>query len=270
MTSADITTTQALLLGFDFEQRNPNCRLPLGRVELAGVQGGTSPFLFAVDGQPFMATSFVDSLASGRYPLVVQDANGCEVNSEVTIPDPPELDLFVDPRAVITLGESYFINTRTNFADSSLTTISWTPALPLDCADCLRPTATPTVSTTFTVSILSSDGCAATDSVEIVVDVLRDIYFPTAFSPTGDGINDVFLPFGNTDRISLVQDFNIFDRWGESVFNNTDFLPNDPANGWDGRLNGRPMNPGVFVYTATVLFVDGRVLVFKGDVVLIR
>lgn len=120
------------------------------------------------------------------------------------------------------------------------------------------------------MSILSSDGCAATDSVEIVVDVLRDIYFPTAFSPTGDGINDVFLPFGNTDRISLVQDFNIFDRWGESVFNNTDFLPNDPANGWDGRLNGRPMNPGVFVYTATVLFVDGRVLVFKGDVVLIR
>jgi gliding motility-associated-like protein len=269
-TSEDITTTQALLLGFDFEQRNPTCRLPLGRVELADIQGGTSPFLFAVDGQPFMVTSFADSLAPGRYPLVVQDANGCEVNSEVTIPGPPELDLFVDPRAVITLGESYFINTRTNFADSSLTTINWTPTAPLDCADCLRPTATPTVSTTFTVSILSSDGCEATDSIEIVVDVLRDIYFPTAFSPTGDGINDFFLPFGNTDRISNIQDFNIFDRWGESVFNNTDFLPNDPANGWDGRLNGRPMNPAVFVYTATVLFVDGRVLVFKGDVVLTR
>jgi gliding motility-associated-like protein len=268
--SADITTTQALLLGFDFEQRNPTCRVPLGRVELAGIQGGTSPFLFAVDGEPFVATPFADSLAPGRYPLVVQDANGCEVSSEVTIPGPPELDLFVDPRAVITLGESYFINTRSNFADSSLTGISWTPAAPLDCADCLRPTATPTVSTTFTVSILSSDGCSATDSIEIVVDVLRDIYFPTAFSPTGDGINDAFLPLGNTDRISMIQDFRIFDRWGESVFNNTDFLPNDPANGWDGRLNGRPMNPAVFVYTATVLFVDGQVIVFKGDVVLIR
>lgn len=268
--SAGITTTQALLLGFDFEQRNPTCRVPLGRVELADVTGGTSPFLFAVNGQPFTATPFADSLAPGRYPLVVQDANGCEVESEVTIPGPPELDLYVDPRAVITLGDAYFINTRTNFADSSLTGIVWTPAAPLDCADCLRPTATPTASTTFTVSIVSSDGCTATDSVEIVVDVLRDVYFPTAFSPTGDGINDVFLPFGNTDRISMIQDFSVFDRWGESVFTNTNFLPNDPANGWDGRLKGQPMNPAVFVYTATVLFTDGRVEVFKGDVVLTR
>ncbi|WP_020566705.1 T9SS type B sorting domain-containing protein [Neolewinella persica] len=269
-TSADVTTTQALLLGFDFEQRDPTCRLPLGRVELANIEGGTPPFLYALGNQPFVATPFADSLSPGRYPLVVQDANGCEVSSETTIPPVPELDLFVDPRAVITLGESYFINTRTNFADSSLTGISWTPVDPLDCADCLRPIATPTTSTTFTVSILSSGGCVATDSVEIIVDVLRDVYFPTAFSPTGDGINDVFLPFGNTDRIIMIQDFTVFDRWGESVFNNTDFLPNDPANGWDGRLNGQPMNPAVFVYSATVLFVDGKVEVFKGDVVLIR
>jgi gliding motility-associated-like protein len=269
-TSADITTTQALLLGFDFEQRDPTCRVPFGRVDLADIQGGTPPFLYTVGDRPFLATPFADSLAPGRYPLVIQDANGCEISNEATIPNVPVLDLYVDPRAVITLGESYFINTRTNFADSSLTDISWTPADPLDCSDCLRPTASPTVSTTFTVSVVSSDGCAATDSVEIVVDVLRDIYFPTAFSPTGDGINDAFLPFGNTDRISLIRDFTVFDRWGESVFNNTDFQPNNPANGWDGRLNGRPMNPAVFVYTATVLYVDGRVEVFKGDVVLIR
>ncbi|MFK8161705.1 MAG: gliding motility-associated C-terminal domain-containing protein [Lewinella sp.] len=268
--SADVLTTQALLLGFDFEQRDPTCRVPLGRVELTDVQGGTPPFLFAVGNQPFIVTPFADSLTSGSYPLVLQDANGCEVRSEATIPNVPVLDLFVDPRSVITLGESHFINTRTNFADSSLTDISWTPMTSLDCGDCLRPTASPTVSTTFTIRVLSSDGCAATDSVEIVVDVLRDVYFPTAFSPTGDGVNDVFLPFGNTDRISMIQDFTVFDRWGASVFNNTDFLPNDPANGWDGRLNGQPMNPAVFVYTATVLFVDGRVEVFKGDVVLTR
>jgi gliding motility-associated-like protein len=269
-TSADITTTQALLLGFDFEQRDPTCRVPFGRVDLANIQGGTPPFLYTVGNQAFIATPFADSLAPGRYPLVVQDANGCEVSRETTIPDVPVLDLFVDPQAVISLGESYFINTMTNFADSSLTEIRWTPTEFLDCSDCLRPTASPTASTTFIVSIVSSGGCSATDSVEIIVDVLRDVYFPTAFSPTGDGINDTFLPFGNTDRISIIQDFTIFDRWGESVFNNTDFLPNDPANGWDGRLNGQLMNPAVFVYTATVLYVDGQVVVFKGDMVLTR
>jgi gliding motility-associated-like protein len=117
---------------------------------------------------------------------------------------------------------------------------------------------------------MSSDGCVATDSVKIIVDVLREVYFPTGFSPNGDGINDAFLPFASLTRVTQVQDFTIFDRWGETVFNGTNFLPNNPANGWDGRLDGRPMNPAVFVYSAAVEFVDGRVVVFKGDFVLLR
>lgn len=268
--TAEITTTQSLLLGFEAGQRDPTCRQPLGRVEITSVDGGTAPFLYAVGNGGFTTTAIADSLMPGRYNVVVQDANGCEVNSEVIIPNTPELDLYVDPRAVITLGDSYFINTQINFADSSLAQITWFPALDLDCTDCLRPTATPTVSSVYTVNVVSTDGCAASGSVEIIVDVLREVYFPTAFSPTGDGINDRFLPFGNPTRIARVLDFSIFDRWGESVFNNTDFQPNDPAEGWDGMLSGQPLNPAVFVYTAVVEFVDGRVETFKGDVVLIR
>jgi len=161
----------------------------------------------------------------------------------IDIPFPPELDLFIDPTAVISLGDAHFINTRTNFANSSLTQINWTPALDLDCADCLRPTATPD---------------------------LREVYFPTGFSPNGDGVNDVFIPFANLTRVAQIQDFTIFDRWGETVFNGTNFLPNDPAFGWDGQLDGQPMNPAVFVFSATVEFVDGRVEVFKGDFALLR
>jgi gliding motility-associated-like protein len=188
----------------------------------------------------------------------------------INIPSPPELDLFLSPTAVIPLGDAHFINTRTNFADSSLTQITWTPALDLDCTDCLRPTATPDRTTTYVIDVMSSDGCVATDSVKIIVDVLREIYFPTGFSPNGDGINDAFLPFASLTRVTQVQDFTIFDRWGETVFNGTNFLPNNPANGWDGRLDGRPMNPAVFVYSAAVEFVDGRVVVFKGDFVLLK
>ncbi|MEM9929505.1 MAG: T9SS type B sorting domain-containing protein, partial [Bacteroidota bacterium] len=110
----------------------------------------------------------------------------------------------------------------------------------------------------------------AQDSVQIIVDILRPIYFPTAFSPNGDGINDAFVPFGNNTQIVRILDFQVFDRWGESVFINTDFQPNDPAQGWDGRLKGQPMNPAVFVYSATVEFVDGKVLNFNGDVTLLR
>lgn len=271
VTVADIAVTQTLLLGFGADRTVPGCANPFGSIEFTDVDGGTQPVLYSIDGgATFSMETLADSLQPGRYDLVIQDANGCELMDAINIPSPPELDLSLDPNAVIPLGDAHFINTRTNFADSSLTQITWTPALDLDCTDCLRPTATPDRTTTYVIDVMSSDGCVATDSVKIIVDVLREVYFPTGFSPNGDGINDAFLPFASLTRVTQVQDFTIFDRWGETVFNGTNFLPNNPANGWNGRLDGRPMNPAVFVYSAAVEFVDGRVVVFKGDFVLLR
>ncbi len=270
-TETDIALTQTLLLGFEADRTVPDCTTPFGSIAFTDVDGGTQPILYSTDGgATFSTETLTDSLQPGRYELVIQDANGCELMDEIEIPSPPELTLFIDPTAVISLGEAHFINTRTNFADSSLTEITWTPALDLDCADCLRPTATPDQTTTYVIEVLSSDGCVATDSVAVIVDVRREVYFPTGFSPNDDGINDAFLPFANLNRVVQIQDFTIFDRWGETVFQHTNFLPNDPAAGWDGRLNGQTMNPAVFAFSATVEFVDGRVEVFKGDVVLVR
>ena len=270
-TVSSVPLTQTLLLGFTADRTVPDCTLPFGSIAFTDVDGGTEPILYSVDGgATFSASTLADSLAPGRYALAIQDANGCELTDVIDIPPPPELDLAVDPTAVISLGDAHFINTRTNFADSSLTQVSWTPALDLDCADCLRPTATPDRTTTYVVNVMSSDGCAATDSVLVIVDVRREVYFPTGFSPNGDGINDLYMPFANRARVARVRDFAIYDRWGETVFDGRDFLPNDPAFGWDGKLNGRPLNPAVFVYSATVEFVDGRVEVFKGDFVLAK
>ena len=271
VTVADVELAQNLLLGFDADRSVPGCATPLGSLEFTDVDGGTEPILYSIDGGAgFSTETRYNSLQPGRYALAIQDANGCELTDEIDIPFPPELDLFIDPTVVIALGDAHFINTRTNFADSSLTQISWTPTLGLDCADCLRPTATPNRTTTYVVDVMSSDGCVATDSVRVIVDVRREVYFPTGFSPNGDGVNDVYLPFASLSRVVRVQDFTILDRWGETVFQGSNFPPNNPAFGWDGRLNGRTMNPAVFVFSATVEFVDGRVEVFKGDFALLR
>jgi len=269
--SAEITLVQNLPLGFETEEVAPNCTTPLGSILVTEIAGGTPPFLYSADGgESFSPSALTDSLTSGRYDLVVQDAKGCETSATVVVPDAPILDIFVDPRAVIQTGGSYFINTRSNFADTSLTQISWTPALGLDCADCLRPTAAPTETMTYTISVVSSNGCTATDSLQLVVDDLLRVYFPTGFSPNGDGVNDVFMPMANLSVISNIQNFTVYDRWGEAVHIATDFLPGDSAKGWKGELDGRPLSPAVFVYSATVLFVDGRVVTFRGNVSLVR
>ncbi len=96
------------------------------------------------------------------------------------------------------------------------------------------------------------------------------LFFPNVFSPNGDNINDVFFPQdgGNVEVIKTMQ---IFDRWGNLVFEKTNFKPNDPSSGWDGTWKGNQiMAPDVFTYWAEVSFINGVTTIRKGDVTLIR
>ena len=61
-----------------------------------------------------------------------------------------------------------------------------------------------------------------------------------------------------------------FDRWGDLIFTADNFLPNDPSFGWNGAFRGEQLNAGVFVYYAEVLFEDGEVVSYQGDITLIR
>lgn len=95
------------------------------------------------------------------------------------------------------------------------------------------------------------------------------IFIPNIFSPNDDGINDqIFIQ--TNDRISLVNVFRIFDRWGNVVFEDFNFLPNDAQHGWDGLFNGKLMNPAVFTYLAEVQTIDQIPLLITGDVSLVR
>lgn len=67
-----------------------------------------------------------------------------------------------------------------------------------------------------------------------------------------------------------IHDFTVFDRWGGMVYSRQNLAPDDESAGWDGRLNGQLLDPAVFIYVATVEFLDGRVRMFRGNVVLMR
>jgi gliding motility-associated-like protein len=62
----------------------------------------------------------------------------------------------------------------------------------------------------------------------------------------------------------------IFDRWGEQVFQKTNFPLNDAASGWDGTFRGQELNSNVFTYRIDIQLIDGRVKRFSGDVTLLR
>ena len=62
----------------------------------------------------------------------------------------------------------------------------------------------------------------------------------------------------------------MFNRWGELVFERLNFSANDAGAGWDGTYKGNPLNPDVYVYACEVVCDNNEVLVFKGDVSLLK
>lgn len=105
-------------------------------------------------------------------------------------------------------------------------------------------------------------GCMDTARREITIDPPFEVYVPNAFTPDGDGLNDVFRPEGDGMKTLHLQ---IFDRWGEMVFESKEL-----EKGWDGTINGDPAPAGVYVYKCTVTGMNGEKKSVQGHLTLIR
>ena len=147
---------------------------------------------------------------------------------------------------------------------------TWTPADDLSCTNCPRPIAVINKPITYKVEVENIYGCSATDTISFKVRCEEglQVYIPNAFSPDADGLNDVFMIRGK--GLSSVKYFRIFNRWGQMIFERSNFAANDARNGWDGKVNGMPANPDVYVYTAEVNCAAGDTFIRKGNVTLVR
>ncbi len=149
------------------------------------------------------------------------------------------------------------------------TSLIWSNAEFLSCSDCSNPVARVAADQEFSVLISNEFGCQKLLRVMVTVREKLDFYIPNVFSPNNDGINDGFTIFTN-DQEAIIENLQIYDRWGAMIFETTDVPPNNVDLGWKGRHKGRPLNPAVFVYQATIRLNDGTKVFRAGDVVLLR
>jgi gliding motility-associated-like protein len=236
-----------------------------GLVQLIAEGAGLT---YSLDGENFTSSSTFTGLQAGSYTATIQDAFGCRYEEGgIIVEEPEELIVVLPEDETIEVGDSIFINTLTNGGDDL--TYNWAPLNILNCTDCARPYARPFETTYLTVAVRDSNNCTAEDRMLIIVERNRNVYIPNIFSPNNDGVNDIF--FINTDQsVVQIKTFYIFNRWGESVFEIFSVQPNNPLFGWDGTYRGELMNGAVFTYFAELEFVDGEVVLFKGDVTLMR
>jgi len=236
-----------------------------GSVTVAG-NGGTEPFEYSLDGVSFQSSGSFGNLPAGDYTFTVQDARGCSETTQASITEPEALIVDAGEDQTIQLGSNTRLRALSNGTGVSF---QWSPGGSLSCTNCPNPSAGPIEETVYVVTAMDEKNCTATDSLTIFIDPNRPVYIPNAFTPDGDGVNDYFTLFGGS-AVGEIQRLQVFDRWGELIYEGENIPANVESAGWDGTFRGQEMNNGVFVYFFEVKFIDGKVINYQGDITLLR
>jgi len=152
-------------------------------------------------------------------------------------------------------------------SDSTVNAYSWSPATGLNNSAIADPIATLGAgidSINYKVTATNSTGCFGVDYILVRVYKSKpDILVPSAFTPNGDGKNDIIRPI--LLGISKLNYFRVYNRWGQLLFNTSEF-----NKGWDGNINGAAQQSGTYVYMTEGVDYLGNTIFRKGTIVLIR
>lgn len=194
---------------------------------------------------------------------VTPGLNTCAVNAalsntiQIAINPLPQLivypgDTLVNPGTQVTFD---------TWLSEDIRAFNWSPAGMLQVPSLLEPTTVPIITpVTYHLAITTKDGCSLYK--DVTIKPLIPLYIPNAFTPNGDGLNDLFRIPPGTDLI--LTDLSIYNLWGEKIF-----LTTDINSGWDGRVKGVDQSSGVYVYKISG-FQNDRPVFLKGTFTLIR
>jgi gliding motility-associated-like protein len=202
------------------------------------------------------------------YTVTGKDSNNCftdAANVTVTVNARPTVNI-VDSVVQQMIGSSYTISST---ASSDAITLDWSPKTGLSCYNCLQPVAMVNANTTYTLTATNQFGCSSSDSITIIsVCKGQSFYMPNTFSPNNDGVNDYFYPRSGTAY--TITSLLIFNRWGQRLFEKTNFPSNNYSYGWDGKYMNKEQAADVYIYMMELQCADGKNIIKKGNITLLR
>ena len=216
------------------------------------------PYTIEASAKPVLETKYVLNVTNAGCPNLLRDTFKVAVT--------PRIGVFAGNDTSIVAGQP--LQLKALASNPSANQFSWTPSTGLNFSNIYNPVATINTqngeSFTYQVKVATTNGCYGKDEVKVTVyKTAPSIFVPTAFTPNGDGRNDLILPV--CAGISQLNFFRIYNRWGQLVFSTTEV-----GRGWDGTIGGQPQATGSFVYLVQATDYTGKSISQKGTLVLIR
>jgi gliding motility-associated-like protein len=194
------------------------------------------------------------------YKVILTNTYGCKDSAYVAINVYKKPEVFAGPDLKIETGDSIKINLA--WAKGTDINIAWSPNAFIDNNQIINPLIYPNDDITYTLKASSNVGCGiASDAV--TVKVYKDVFVPTAFTPNGDGLNDVFRIYAAATY--KLKKLIISNRWGKQIYTAT-----NPDFTWNGTWKKQAQPQDTYVYYLELEKQNGKKVTKKGTVLLIR
>lgn len=250
-------------LGADIKVLGPSCYgFTDGEISIRA-KNGVGPYIFSIDnGNNFSGDSVFGSLRSGRYNVVIKDVNQCTIekkNLRMTQPEP----LRVNRVSTVPVACSDVKNGRVSF-DVAGGTPPYAYAVPGFVSQQEDSVIRKLDQGNYTYEVTDIRSCIVEGDFSVSKE-WRDcaVFMPNAFSPNGDGINDLFRAVVHDD----LSDFRmqIYGRWGQMIFETQ-----TPEKGWDGTQKGQPVPTGAYLWVVTYTDSKNQAIKQTGSLVVVR
>jgi gliding motility-associated-like protein len=189
----------------------------------------------------------------GKYWVRLTEKNGCVFTDTTIIHSIEPLPFsFLPSDTVICAGEPWELATSRSFKSYTWNTGETTGSIRISSAGL------------YSLLVVDEHGCMGNDSIRVETKKCPfGIYFPNAFTPNKDGLNDIFKPviLGRP----LIYKLTIYNRWGQQIFETT-----DPGQGWNGMIKNGEQESGTYIWTCTYQFNEQEKMIKKGVLLLLR
>jgi gliding motility-associated-like protein len=220
---------------------------------------GTAPSFISAQVAPSKTTDYILNILNADCPIPLKDT----------------FHIIVTPKVIVNAGHDTSVianqplqlNAFVNNSTENYTWLWMPPAIGLNNTTISNPIADLSSgidSVRYMVRATSTIGCYGED--DIVIHVFKtgpEIFVPSAFTPNGDGRNDILKPI--PVGITKLDFFRVYNRWGQLLYSSSII-----GNGWDGTLNGTQQPSGAYIYMTQGADYKGNTVFRKGTVVLIR
>ncbi|OIN55922.1 T9SS type B sorting domain-containing protein [Arsenicibacter rosenii] len=245
-------------------ENGTSCNLTNGSITI-NASGGKGTLTFSNNGKYFTYSNIFNNLKSGYYNIVVKDSLNCMDNKpvQITSSSSPKISFIKAEPATCGMADGKLIIEADSGVAPLLYSIDNINFIPASNFDFLT-------SGDYEVYVKDSKNCISSQKITVKSNCINTIYIPTAFSPNDDGIND-FLPIFFPDNTIKIKHFEVFNRWGTSVFNIPEgVIIKSGEKLWNGEYkNATIVTQGVYNYILSIEFNSGEIHTYRNSILVV-